>query len=407
MKKLLRVLTMSILAISLPISASAVTAVLPFGSTSVDTTSSSFTIPAINSTVSVSTHIFNTISANIPIEIADGTHDISGYLTSSIVNANSFTYQVSSITSGSPGNTMASGALITYLGIPLATTIGTTNQVNVSTSVGNVSTISLPSNPVISGLSASQCVGTNASSALTSNTNCVQSVASGGGGITIGGTAANPTIADSVTMTAPTVQRFMSGSGTYTTPAGVIWLRVFVVGGGGGAAGVGTGAGAGGNGASSTFGTSLITAGGGVGVTGPNAAYGGNGGTATVAAGPLVLYAVTGGHGEGSATNFGGGGGNSCLGGNGGGAGGGVNGSGGAGTTNSGSGGGGGYDSAIPNSSSGGGSGACIVALIDAPSATYAYTVGAGGTAGTAGTGGNVGGGGGSGIVTIEEHYNY
>jgi len=237
----------------------------------------------------------------------------------------------------------------------------------------------------IPGLTASKCVSTDANKNLISDTNC----------------STTP-----VTATAPTVQNFMSGSGTYTTPAGVKWLRIFVVGGGGGAAGVGTGAGAGGNGGSSTFGTSLITAGGGVGVTAPNAAYGGNGGTATVTAGPLVLYAVTGGHGEGSSVNFGGGGGNSCLGGNGGAAGG-VNGSGGAGTTNSGSGGGGGYDSAIPNSSSGGGAGACIVAIIDAPSATYAYTVGAGGTAGTAGTGGNAGGGGGSGIVTVEEHYNY
>lgn len=238
----------------------------------------------------------------------------------------------------------------------------------------------------IPGLTASKCVSTDANKNLISDTNC----------------STTP-----VTATAPTVQNFMSGSGTYTTPAGVKWLRVFVVGGGGGAAGVGTGAGAGGNGGSSTFGTSLITAGGGVGVTAPNAAYGGNGGTATVAAGPLVLYAVTGGHGEGSSTSFGGGGGNSCLGGNGGGAAGGVNGSGGAGTANSGSGGGGGYDSAIPNSSSGGGAGACIVAIIDAPSVTYSYTVGAGGTAGTAGTGGNAGGGGGSGIVTVEEHYNY
>lgn len=33
--------------------------------------------------------------------------------------------------------------------------------------------------------------------------------------------------------TAPTVQRFTSGSGTYTTPSGVVLIRVTVVGSGG------------------------------------------------------------------------------------------------------------------------------------------------------------------------------
>src|SRR4029077_245052 len=39
----------------------------------------------------------------------------------------------------------------------------------------------------------------------------------------------------------PTVQRFLTGggSGTYTTPAGVLWLEVVAVGGGGGSAGSG------------------------------------------------------------------------------------------------------------------------------------------------------------------------
>jgi hypothetical protein len=46
-----------------------------------------------------------------------------------------------------------------------------------------------------------------------------------------------------------------------------------------------------------------------------------------------------------------------------------------------------------------------VDAIIAAPGATYAYSVGAGGTAGTAGTGGYAGGAGGSGVIIVEEHY--
>lgn len=38
----------------------------------------------------------------------------------------------------------------------------------------------------------------------------------------------------------PTIQRFTSGSGTYTTPANVKYIRVKMIGGGGGGAGIGT-----------------------------------------------------------------------------------------------------------------------------------------------------------------------
>lgn len=42
-----------------------------------------------------------------------------------------------------------------------------------------------------------------------------------------------------VNFTAPTVQKFTSGSGTYTTPAGVKYIRVRLVGGAGGPGGSG------------------------------------------------------------------------------------------------------------------------------------------------------------------------
>ena len=57
----------------------------------------------------------------------------------------------------------------------------------------------------------------------------------------------------------PTIQTFTSGSGTYTTPAGVSWIRVIMVGGGGGGGGSGGSAsgGNGGTGGNTTFGTTL------------------------------------------------------------------------------------------------------------------------------------------------------
>lgn len=59
----------------------------------------------------------------------------------------------------------------------------------------------------------------------------------------------------------PTIQRFTSGSGTYTTPVGVRYIKVTAIGGGGGGGGAGTSSTDGGAGGNTTFGTSLITAG--------------------------------------------------------------------------------------------------------------------------------------------------
>src|ERR1700685_4326059 len=79
---------------------------------------------------------------------------------------------------------------------------------------------------------------------------------------------------------APTSQKFTSGSGTYTTPAGCVYIKVYVQAGGGGGAGL---AGNGSNGSASSFGTSLLSATGGQGANslttgGPGAGGVGSGG---------------------------------------------------------------------------------------------------------------------------------
>lgn len=216
--------------------------------------------------------------------------------------------------------------------------------------------------------------------------------------------------------TAPTQQRFTSGSGTYTLPSPTpLYLRVRMVAGGGGGAGSGTATGtAAGAGGISTFGTSLLSCvGGGAGVFGLTGGAGGGAGGAPTITAPAFGTGVAGGSGGGNAfktvgtNNFGGAmGGASFFGGAGGG---GQNQTAGnAAAANSGSGGGGAGD---PNASAtsvpgtGGGAGAFIDAIITSPGASYAYAVGAAGTAGAAGTGGLAGGAGGSGYIEVTEYY--
>lgn len=205
-------------------------------------------------------------------------------------------------------------------------------------------------------------------------------------------------------LTAPTIQTFLSGSGTYTKPAGVLYLRVRLVGSGGGGQGSGSATqGSGGAGNSTTFGTSFLTATGGGNGAGAGGGAGSAGGTAT--GGNVINF--TGGSGEGPAgggTNLpGGNGGVSAFGGNGpGGAAGNV---GLAAIANSGSGGGGGGGTAGITTGGGGAAGGYIESLISSPSATYAYAVGAAGTAGAAGVAGFAGGAGGSGMIIVEEYY--
>lgn len=206
----------------------------------------------------------------------------------------------------------------------------------------------------------------------------------------------------------PTVQSFLSGSGTYTTPAGAKWIEVLAVGGGGGSAGSGTSAGNGTSGGSTTFGGSLVVAGGGGAPPAAGFAGGGAGGVASFGAGVAGL-AVTGGGGNPSNSfgagvyPFGGAGGSSSLGGAG--AGGSASSAGGAGAPNTGGGGGGPSAAVGQVSGASGGAGGTARGVINALAPTYAYVVGQGGAAGAAGTGGNVGSAGGSGVLVIIENY--
>jgi len=209
---------------------------------------------------------------------------------------------------------------------------------------------------------------------------------------------------------APTIQSFTSSSGTYTTPAGVSYLIVEMVGGGAGGAGGGSGSpGAGTAGNNTTFGSSFLTAGGGSAAT--SQSQGGLGGTNTANAGGTVIVNVAGGGGGGgglqSTTTLvpSGAGGNSAYGG---GAPGtfsgnvGVN-----GATNSGGGGsgGGGNNGSAVNSGGGGGAGGYLKVLISSPSATYSYAVGGTASGGAAGTNGQAGGNGAAGYIVVTEYY--
>jgi hypothetical protein len=214
------------------------------------------------------------------------------------------------------------------------------------------------------------------------------------------------TVMSDVAKSAPTIQKFLTGSGTYTTPNGVKYLRVRMVGGGGGGFGGGVGGAAGGAGSDTTFGTSLLTASGG-GAGGGSA--GGTGGGYTINA-PAIGFGIRGGSGGGSiytstaTAPSGGVGGNSAFGGGGptvnnanspipsdnsgaGGGGGGVGGAGAAGT------------------GGGGGAGGYVDVIIPNPGLTYAYSVGTTSAGGAAGSYGYVGGQGAGGIIIVEEYY--
>lgn len=201
------------------------------------------------------------------------------------------------------------------------------------------------------------------------------------------------------TPVAPTIQKFLTGSGTYTTPTSPapLYIKVIMVGAGGGGCGTG---GAGGNGGNTTFGTTLLAANGGIGGV-SNAAV--LGGTASLGTGPIgiALQGSNGSAGQNIGVAAGGNGGTSALGGVG--AGGYSMASGSDAVTNSGSGGGGsGSASAILASQGGGGAGGYVDAIITSPASTYAYAIG---TAGSAGTGSPAGGLGGSGLILVTEYY--
>ena len=198
-----------------------------------------------------------------------------------------------------------------------------------------------------------------------------------------------------------TIQKFTSGSGTYTTPANckAIWARL-VGGGGGGASNGASGQNQGSGGGSTTFGSLTATGGGGSFFT----AAGGtaSGGDINSAGGAT---GVPGNVSPGVTQGYGGPGGNSMLGGGGiGGTNGGAAGSAPAGGF--GGGGGGAGTSASYIAMAGGGGGGYCEKLINSPAATYSYAVGAGGAGGTGGgTGGGIGGAGFAGVIIVTEYY--
>lgn len=219
---------------------------------------------------------------------------------------------------------------------------------------------------------------------------------------------------------APTVQKFTSSTGSYMLPSNPspLYIRVRMVGGGGGGGGGGQGTGstAGGPGGVSTFGGSLLVANGGTGGAAQLGAAG-NGGTAVLGSGPAGSTFIGGGGQPGYGFNvsngnsfgiFGGVGGSSIFGGGGRGGNSGVN-AGTSGATNSGAGGGGGSsataNSVLCYSGAGGGAGGSVDAIINTPSSSYSYQVGAGGTPGSAGTNGGAGGSGALGYIEVTEYY--
>jgi len=212
----------------------------------------------------------------------------------------------------------------------------------------------------------------------------------------------------------PSIQKFTSGSGTYTLPTDCKYIRVKMVGAGGGGAGSGSGAsgGNGGAGSATTFGTSLLVANGGIGGF-TNGNLGSVGGAVSLGTGPIGT-ALQGGSGTGGYTTNvtgayaqGGAGGSSAFGGAGSGAGGSGGGAGGSAIVNTGGGGGGAGGTATTTfGGAGGGGGGYVDAIISSPSATYSYSIGTGGAGGTAGTVGFAGGAGGSGYIEVTEFYN-
>lgn len=223
------------------------------------------------------------------------------------------------------------------------------------------------------------------------------------------------------TPSSPTIQRFNSGSGTYTTPANAKYLIVTIVGGGGGGGSSGTAAfGAGGNGNQSSFGNSGVTifATSNGGTVGSQSGSSGGGAVALVVTSgtAATISGLQGGIGSGSSFSGvsngywpgGDGGSNSYAPGPGGPSYGSTANS---GQANTGVGGAGGAGSAtgLSNFYSGGGGGAGGVNTIlvsGTLAATYPYVVGSGGAGGSAGTSGLAGAAGSAGTILVQEFYN-
>lgn len=303
-----------------------------------------------------------------------------------------------SVTSFSAGTTGLTPNTATTGAIVLAGTLAVANGgTGVTTSTGSGNNV-LSTSPTL----VTPVLGTPTSGTLT---NCT------GLPLTTGVTGVLPLANGGQVATLPTQQAFTSGSGTYTTPAGVKWIKVRLVGGGGGGAGSGTSAGtSAGGGGDTTFGTSLLAGYGGI-YGDINSSLGGAGGSFSLGAASGFGIAGEAGNGPGaciSTSGMGGGrGGSSGFGGAGAGSGGSNRNTAGSASANSGGGGGGAGGGSTVFAGAGGGAGGYVEALIGSPSATYSYAVGAAGAAGAAGPSGFAGGAGAAGFIIIEEHYNY
>ena len=222
--------------------------------------------------------------------------------------------------------------------------------------------------------------------------------------------AVDLTVAQTQTLLAlrvnPTYQKFTSGSGTYTRPAGVLYLKVKMVGGGGGSGSYGTSFGSGGAGGSTTFGTQLTANGGSGGAgtqtgtsNGLTVGAGGAGGTASL--GSITTGFSTSGTSGMSGIQVIGSGTNNpfiCVAGSIGGI---------TPLSNYGNGGSGSRSTSSTQASSAspgaGGGGGYVEAILTSPSATYSYAVGAAGTAAATGSGSSAGT---AGVIIVEEYYN-
>lgn len=199
---------------------------------------------------------------------------------------------------------------------------------------------------------------------------------------------------------APTVRK-LSSSGLYTTPAGVLYLRVKMQGGGGGGGGSGSATpGSGQPGGAATF--ADMIAGGGTGGGWADRA-GGQGGNFNFGSFSLTSEGLKGSAG-GGATGTGSrpydpggiGGTAGCGGGGGGGA---------SLPGDNGGGGGGGTIDGTGGPGAGGGGGACIIAIIKNPASSYLFGIPAISSGGSAGPSGNIGGSGGLPSIIVEEYY--
>lgn len=235
---------------------------------------------------------------------------------------------------------------------------------------------------------------------ISNNTNVPSWLANSGtaGFVLTANSAAPPSWkAVSTAYAVPQFTGITSGTGTYTTPAGTLYLRVSMVGGGAGGSASGSSPGSATGGGNTTFGA--LTANGG-------AIASGTPGGGTIGVGNGIIY--TGGRGDIGGlpvSSTGGRGGDSFF------AGAGVGGqgspqAGSSAAANSGSGGGGGGGAGALSSAPGGsGGGALDVIITSSIPATFVYGIGSGGVGATLGTGGAAGGNGGSGAIYVWAYF--